>query len=109
MTSPVTRPTTIVQPQGRGLGLAALVYCVAAFGYQIACVLAAGQTSSLDTSSIDTVLPLLPFVILFGIAFCLVAGIKTPRGRKLAVAGGIVLAAGPIVALLASLIIGEVV
>jgi hypothetical protein len=109
MTSPVTRPTTIVKPQGKGLGLAALIYCVAAFGYQVACFVAADQTSSLDTSSIDSVLPALPVVIVVGIAFCIIAGNKTPRGRRLAIAGGTILAVGPIVALLLSFIIAEVV
>jgi hypothetical protein len=109
MTSPVTRPTTIVKPQGKGLGLAALIYCIAAFGYQIVCFVAAGQTSSLDTSSIDAVLPLLPVVIFVGVALCLVAGIKTPKGRKLAIAGGTILAAGPLFALLISFIIDGVI
>ena len=107
MSSPVTRPTTIVKPQGKGLGLAALIYSIATVPYFAACFFAANEVSSLDTSAIDAWLPPLPVVVLFGIALCIVAGSKTPRGRKLAITGGLLMLCAPVVLFPVILAIGE--
>ena len=107
MTPPAPPPVTTDKLAGKGLGVAALVYCIAAVGYEIATFIAAGNAGGMDYGQIEALLPGLPVVIVIGIVFCLVAGALAPRGRKFAVIGGALLLAGPIVAYIIGAVVGQ--